>query len=113
MFFIEFIAFFFLRQYRAAMDEFRYFDAVRRSREENLVILKMFAENSEIVSTKDVLSAMKIYSQAGRLQKDETTDILESRKMQKDEIVVFEKLVDAIDRAKDMIRGREHTGDKS
>jgi hypothetical protein len=36
LFFIEFVAFFFLRQYRLAMEEFRYFDAVRRRREENL-----------------------------------------------------------------------------
>ncbi len=34
LFFIEFVAFFFLRQYRSALDEFRYYDAIRRNREE-------------------------------------------------------------------------------
>jgi hypothetical protein len=96
LFFIEFVAFFFLRQYRSAMDEFRYFDAVRRNREENLVILKMFEENKSIVSTKEVLSAMSIYSVPGKLSKDETTDILESKKMYTDEGLVFERLVDAL-----------------
>jgi hypothetical protein len=94
LFFIELVAFFFLRQYRAAMDDYRYFDAVRRSREESLVILKMFAENPNEVSTKDVLAAMSIYSSAGKLGKDETTEMLEVRKMQRDETFVFEKLAE-------------------
>ena len=34
LFFIEFVAFFFLRQYRSAMDEFPVYDAIRRNREE-------------------------------------------------------------------------------
>ena len=96
LFFIEFVAFFFLRQYRSAMDEFRYFDTIRRNREENLVVLKMFEENSNIVSTKEVLGAMSIYSTPGRLAKDETTDILESRKTYMDEGLIFERLVDAL-----------------
>ncbi len=66
LFFIEFIAFFFLRQYRAAMDDFRYFDRVRRSREDNLIILKMFAEDPGAVPTKDIVAAMNIHSPASR-----------------------------------------------
>jgi uncharacterized membrane protein len=37
LFFIELVAFFFLRQCRAAMDEFRYFDAILRSRKDSLL----------------------------------------------------------------------------
>jgi hypothetical protein len=96
LFFIELVAFFFLRQYRSAMDDFRYFDAVRRSREESLVILKMFAENPNTVATQDVLAAMSIYSSAGKLGKDETTEIIEARKMQRDEALVFEKLAETV-----------------
>jgi len=55
------------------MDEFRYHDAIRRSREESLVVLKLFAENPHEVPTKDVLSAMSIYSAAGKLGKGEAT----------------------------------------
>jgi hypothetical protein len=39
LFFIEFVAFFFLRQYRATMDEFRYYETAQRNREDNLMIL--------------------------------------------------------------------------
>jgi hypothetical protein len=115
LFFIEFVAFFFLRQYRSAMDEFRYFDAIRRSREESLIILKMFAENPNPVSTRDVLVSMNVYSSAGKLGKDETTEILETRRMQKDEAIVFEKLVDALSAFKDAMRGEEKksNGDQS
>ena len=102
LFFIELVAFFFLRQYRSSMDEFRYYDAIRRSREDSLVILKMFAENRTEIPTKEVLASMSIYSRATKLGKDETTEILESRRLQKDEMVVFEKLVDAVSAFKDM-----------
>ena len=97
LFFIEFIAFFFLRQHRITMDEFRYFDAVRRNREENLVILRMFSENGTVVQAADVLKAMNIYSATGRLGKEETTEMLEMRKLHRDEAVLFEKILGAIE----------------
>jgi hypothetical protein len=95
LFFIEFVALFFLRQHRASMDDFRYYDAVRRHREENLVILTMFAENKTVATTTDVIKAMKVYSGAERLAQGETTEILETRRLQRDDIVIFEKLVEA------------------
>ena len=95
LFFIEFVALFFLRQHRAAMDDFRYFNSVRRHREENLVLLNMFAENSDIVPTADVIKAMTFYSGNQKLAQGETTEILEARRLQRDDIVVFEKLVEA------------------
>ncbi|MGD0430734.1 MAG: hypothetical protein ABSA58_06545 [Acetobacteraceae bacterium] len=67
---------------------------------------RVFAENQTEVATKDFLASMSIYSTAAKLGKDETTEILESRKMRKDEIVVFEKLVDALSAFKEM-RGKE------
>jgi hypothetical protein len=95
LFFIEFVALFFLRQHRAAMDDFRYYDAVRRHRQENLVILTMFAENNNVAPTADVIKAMKIYSGDEKLARGETTEILEARRLQRDDIVIFEKLVEA------------------
>jgi hypothetical protein len=56
----------------------------------------MFAEYASVTPTKDVLSVMNIYSSAGRLAKEETTDILESRRMQTDELLIFERFIDAI-----------------
>jgi hypothetical protein len=95
LFFIEFVALFFLRQHRAAMDDFRYYDAVRRHREENLVILTMFAENTNVVPTADVIKVMSIYSGDQKLMQGETTEILEARRLQRDDIVIFEKLIEA------------------
>jgi hypothetical protein len=103
LFFIEFVALFFLRLHRTAMDEFRYFDSLRRGREESLVALKMFAENSTVVSAKEVLQSINIYSGPVKIGKDETIDILESKRLQKDEIVILEKLVDALS----VVRGKE------
>lgn len=103
LFFIELVAFYFLRQHRSSMDEYRYFDLIRRTREENLVILNMFRENTHETSTKDVLSAMNVYSHSSKLGKDETTEILEARRLQKDEMAIFEKLVDAVSKFKETV----------
>ena len=95
LFFIEFVALFFLRQYRAAMNDFRYYDAVKRHRQESLVILHMFAEDkSVVVPAAEVIKAMSMYSTAGKLGKDETTEILETRRMERDEMILFEKIAD-------------------
>jgi hypothetical protein len=104
LFFIEFVALFFLRQHRAAMDDFRYYDAVRRRREENLVILQMFAENNMIAATTDVIKAMTIYSGPEKLIEGETTEMLEARRLQRDELVIFEKLIEALSAAKETVR---------
>lgn len=101
VFFIEFVALFFLRQYRSGMDEFRYYDAVTRGRQENVVVLKMFKESTLDVPTKDVLGSMSIYSTAGKLLPGETSDILESRKMQRDELVFMETIAAAFAKYKD------------
>jgi hypothetical protein len=78
------------------MDDFRYYDGMRRHREENLVILAMFAENRDIVPTSEVIKAMNIYSGGQRLAQGETTEILETRRLQRDELVIFEKFVEAL-----------------
>lgn len=97
LFFVEFVAIFFLRQYRSAMDDFRYYDAIRRQREESLVVLSMFAENKNgIVPTKEVLQSMSIYSQAGSIGKNEISTIIELRKLDRDELVFFEKIIEGL-----------------
>jgi hypothetical protein len=50
---------------------------------------------------------MNVYSSAGKLGKDETTETLETRRMQKDEAIVFEKLVDAVGAFKEMVRSEK------
>ncbi len=100
LFFIEFIAFFFLRQYRAAMDEFRYYEAVKRNREENLILLKMIAERGEAPDLFDLVKHSGFYSGPAKFAKGESTDIIESKKLQKDEMELLEKIVSLLGSSK-------------
>ncbi|WP_156453635.1 hypothetical protein [Methylobacterium sp. CCH5-D2] len=95
LFFIEFVAFFFLRQHRVSMEEFRYFEQIKRNREENLLILKMYAENKSVVSTAEVLKAMAFYSSPPAIANGTTTEMLENRKLLKDETEIFERIINA------------------
>jgi hypothetical protein len=45
---------------------------------------------------------MSIYSSAGKLGKDETTEMIEVRKMQRDEALVFEKLAETLGALKNL-----------
>lgn len=83
------------------MDEFRYFDAIARTREENLVVLRMFDENhTSWIPTAEVLKNMNIYSTPGKIGSGETTDIVEMRKLQRDELSFIEGLVAGIRKGK-------------
>ena len=100
LFFIEFIAFFFLRQYRSAMDEFRYFEAVKRRREELLAMIRLNSENGNTLDLPDFVKNGMFYSSAGKLYEGESTEIIESRKLEKDELAVFQKMVEVIGKQK-------------
>ena len=100
LFFIEFIAFFFLRQYRAAMEEFRYFDAVQRKREETLALVGFMKDKDGKVDVAKLLDIDGYFSGAGRLAAGESTELLESKKLTKDEMDVFMRIVDAVSQAK-------------
>ncbi len=96
LFFIEFVAFFFLKQYRTSMDEFRYYEAIKRHREEVLVLLRVGNEQSKPIDTFELVRLGQFFSIAGRLQKEESTELLEARKLEKNETAVLEKAIDAI-----------------
>jgi hypothetical protein len=96
LFFIEFIAFFFLRQYRSAMDEFRYFEAIQRCREDTFALVRLMKEQDGKVDLVRLLENRGFYSTAGKLASGETTEMLESRKLTKDEMDLFVKMIDAV-----------------
>jgi hypothetical protein len=100
LFFIEFVAFFFLKQYRTSMDEFRYYEAIKRRREEMLALIKMGNEQSKPVDPFELVKLGHFFSVAGRLEKEETTELLEARKLEKNETAVLEKAIDAIAQAR-------------
>lgn len=98
--FIELIAFFFLKQYRPAMDEYRYFEAIQRRREELLVALKLFKENEVKPDIYLLLKENNFFSTAGKLSNNETTELLETKKLEKSDFELLEKLVGIIKNSK-------------
>jgi len=96
LFFIEFIAFFFLRQYRSAMDEFRYYEAVQRRREELAIMVKINCESDTPISLETILKDGMFYSSVGVLASGQSTEILEGRKLEKHDMELFGKLLQVV-----------------
>lgn len=94
--FIELISFFFLKQYRISMEEFRYFEAIKRSREETLAIVKLVSNGGEKVNYMELLDKLRFSSNVGRLESGQTTELLEAKKFDKDELDFFVKLADVV-----------------
>ena len=100
LFFVEFVAFFFLRQYRTAMEEFRYFEAIQRRREELFALVTLMREEESRVNIERLIEADCWFSDSGRLAQGESTELLESKKLTKDEIHVLLKIIEAMSHAK-------------
>lgn len=98
LFFIELIAFFFLRQYRAATDEFRYFEAIARKREEGLAALNLVQESGGKIELAKIIEGDFLRSSPDKLGRGETTDLLESRRLEKGELEILERIVSLISR---------------
>jgi hypothetical protein len=81
------------------MDEYRYFEAIKRRREENLVLLSLLASKDPLDLTK-MPQQVSFYSDVSALAPGQTTDLLESRKLNKEETAILEKVVDAITKIK-------------
>lgn len=97
LFFLEFIAFFFFRQHRIMMEEFRYYEKIKRIREDNYTIFKL-VEKYKDKDNERLLNAIFEKSSFekinNKLSKEETTEILETLKLTNSENAVFEKLLD-------------------
>lgn len=93
LFFIEFIAFFFLKQYRAAMDEFRHYDTVKRNRESQLAIFLMATKEFSERNFTTVIDKANFFEQIGKLGSGETTELLESNKINKNELETIKELL--------------------
>lgn len=96
LFFIEFIALFFLKQYKSAMDEFRYYEALQRSREETLALVKLIKESGEPLNIYNLIEKCGFRSSSEKLENGQTTDLLESKKLNKDEMEIFGKILDIV-----------------
>lgn len=98
--FIELIAFFFLRQYRSAMDEFRYFEAIKRCREETLALMRIAEDAGLLINPIEWINSGSFFSKAGVIQKEQSSEIIESRKLEKNELDLLEKILDTLSRGK-------------
>lgn len=58
LFFIEYVAFFFLKQYRILMEEYRYYEAIKRDRQNLLSIYYLVDKYKD---EKDILELMNVY----------------------------------------------------
>ncbi|OCH16173.1 hypothetical protein A6E04_20665 [Aliivibrio logei] len=92
LFFIEFIAFFFLKQYRSAMDEFRHYDSLKRNRESQLAILLMASESFKEDNFGKVVHEMSFFNKQGVLAQGETTELLEASKLNNSELDALKTL---------------------
>ncbi|MGK4361001.1 hypothetical protein ACSMFQ_16120 [Ectopseudomonas chengduensis] len=96
LFFIEFIALFFLKQYKSAMDEFRYYESLQRSREETLALVKLINESGESLNVYELIEKCGFRSTSEKLETGQTTELLESKKLNKDEAEIFAKILDIV-----------------
>jgi len=96
LFFIEFIALFFLKQYKSAMDEFRYYESLQRSREETLAIVKLIKSSGENLNVYELIEKCGFRSTSEKLEDGQTTELLESKKLNKDEAEIFGKILDIV-----------------
>jgi hypothetical protein len=97
LFFIEFIAIFFLRQFRIMHEEYRYYEAIKRKRQDNFNLLELiekFKDKPELI--KSVIELYSENSSLGKLAKDETTQILETQKILNQQTDILGKMFDWI-----------------
>lgn len=95
--FVEAIAFFFLRQYKATMEEFRYYEAIKRQRENQLLVASCGSIHKDNVDyfTK-LVTSMNLADNPNKILKDETTQILETHKLSGAESDVIDKFIDLL-----------------
>ncbi|TBL82177.1 hypothetical protein EYY95_21705 [Hafnia alvei] len=93
--FIELVAFFFLKQYRITMDDFRYYEGLKRSREETFAIIQIMLEKNPDVHVFDLVEKCGFRSSPDKLNIGQTLDHIESRKYTKYE---FDLIIDLIEK---------------
>ena len=97
LFFIEFIAFFFLKQYRAAMNEFKYYEEIKRNRESQLTLYLMALKDFNEKDFFKIINEMNFFKNVGVLSKGETTETIEASKLNDNEAnKIIRELIDLI-----------------
>jgi hypothetical protein len=94
--FIELIAFFFLKQYRITMDEFRHYENIKRQRESDLAKFKIIENADNKDDSFKLIEKLSLHVVHENLKKDESTELLELRKLDKSELDILSKILEKI-----------------
>ncbi|KQL33533.1 hypothetical protein AN960_20890 [Bacillus sp. FJAT-25509] len=94
MIFIEVIAFFFLKQYKIMMEEFRYYERIKRRRQDNLTVMELVKEFNNESTLKTILENCKFEESPSRVLNGETTEVIETQKTINDDLVVWDRLIE-------------------
>lgn len=93
--FVETIAFFFLRQYRQTMEEFRYYEAIKRQRENQYAVFKLvndYKDKPELF--EKLISYCEFSANPNKLMQGETNSIIEAEKIIPKDTEVFDKFIE-------------------
>ncbi|TCK08986.1 hypothetical protein [Marinobacterium mangrovicola] len=94
--FVQAIAFFFLKQYRVSMEEFRYYEAIKRKQEENILFYKTAAEHEWQDILKLSIANGSMFSSGFTLDSGKTTQVLETDKLETSDYKMLEKIIGGI-----------------
>jgi hypothetical protein len=96
LFFIEFIAFFFLKQYRIMLEEYRYYEAIKRKRQDNLNLIELIENHKDNIELLKLLTDNISHTVITKLANGETTEILETQKIVNQDLDIFSKFTELI-----------------
>lgn len=96
LFFIEFIALFFLKQYRIMLEEYRYYEAIKRKRQDNLTLVELIEKHKDNTELLKLITENISRSSVTKLSNGETTEILETQKLVNQDLDIFAKFTDLI-----------------
>jgi len=75
------------------MDEFRYYDSIKRNRESQLALYMIARKDFEESDFIKVIDKINLFNRVGILAQGETTDLLESSKLNKNEFDALKELI--------------------
>ncbi|PIF60056.1 hypothetical protein [Flavobacterium sp. 2] len=95
--FVEAIAFFFLKQYRTTMEEFRYYEAIKRQRENQLTILGFFKDYEDSPDRfEKLINSLDFSDNPNKLSKGDSNTIIETSKVDTKDFEVIDKFVELL-----------------
>ena len=95
--FIQVLAGFLLRQYRAGVEDFRYYEAILRRRETEALAYEIYTSHPDDPQLKKYVEELLSKQEYGLLAKGQTTMVLEASKATENELqTTVEKILSKI-----------------